>query len=346
MSKGDHVSKQRIVVIGGGTGTHTVLRGLVAHHEEVAITAIVTMADSGGSTGRLRDEFGQLPVGDVRMALAALASGDDEHERLLREVFLHRFATSGELSGHTFGNLFLVTLREILGSDAAAIAAASRILKLRGQVLPVTYTTADLVATYADGVTITGEGVIDDPPEHRTGVTMTGLALTPAAALSEEAAAAIAAADLIVLGPGDLYTSVLANCVVDGMPETLQAASAPLVYVANLMTKRGQTDGMDVAAHTEMIAHYVGQSPDVVLVNTDSLPDELRARYASEGEYPVLYTEGSVDTRVYHASLLAEEEVVTAAGDRLRRSLLRHDPEALTAVLRQLLNKTTPFSTL
>ena len=344
MTNTQPTAKQRVVVIGGGTGTHTVLRGLVAYHEELDITAVVTMADSGGSTGRLRDEFGQLPVGDVRMALAALASGDDDHERLLREVFLHRFDTAGELSGHTFGNLFLVTLREVLGSEAAAIAAASRILKLRGQVLPVTYTNVDLCATYADGVTITSESTIDAPPKHRTGVAITELSVTPAAQINDAVAETIAAADLIVLGPGDLYTSVLANCVVSGMPEALQAARAPLVYVANLMTKRGQTDGMDVRAHTAAVTRYVGRQPEVVLVNSDPLPPALCTRYAKEGEYPVGYTAGDLATAVYEVPLLAKEEVRTVSGDKVRRSLLRHDPEALAQALRHILQGTASIA--
>lgn len=327
----------QVVVIGGGTGTHTVLRGLVPYQPDILTTAIVTMADSGGSTGRLRDEFGQLPVGDVRMALAALASGDDEHECLLREMFLHRFDTAGDLSGHTFGNLFLVTLREVLGSEAAAIAAAGRILKIRGAVVPVTYTPADLVATYADGVTLTGEHTIDEPPADRTGVRLTELALTPAVSLSADAAKALAAADLIVLGPGDMYTSVLANCVVAGMPEALRTASAPMVYVANLMTKRGQTDGMSVADHVEAVTRYVGRQPDTVLVNTAPLPQHLCERYAREAEYPVRYEAPACPHVYQEVDLLARTEVTTSAGDVLKRSLLRHDPDALATALVELL---------
>ena len=331
--------KKNIVVIGGGTGTHTVLRGLVAYHETIATTAIVTMADSGGSTGRLRDEFGHLPVGDVRMALAALASGDDEHERLLREVFLHRFATNGDLSGHTFGNLFLVTLREVLGSEAEAIAAASRILKLRGRVVPVTYTPTDLVATYADGVMVRGEHAIDTPATDRTCVRITTLTAASTVTISDEAAAAIAAADLVVLGPGDLYTSVLANCVVTGVPKAIQNTSAPIVYVANLMTRRGQTDGMSVADHTATISQYLGRQPDAVIVNTTAFPPALVDKYAAEDEYPVSFDPTVMQSHCLTADLLARTEVVTKAGDTVRRSLLRHDSDALANVLCSVLKQ-------
>src|SRR6056297_666848 len=144
--------KKSIVVIGGGTGTHTVLRGIKHYHRECDIAAIVTMADSGGSTGRLRDEFGQLPVGDARMALAALAREDGQSEELLRQLFMYRFAKGAGLEGHNFGNLFLVALTELLGSEAAAIAAAGSVLRVVGQVHPVTESPVDLIATYDDGV--------------------------------------------------------------------------------------------------------------------------------------------------------------------------------------------------
>ena len=131
-------TKKKIVVIGGGTGTHTILSGLKKYSDKVTLTAVVAMTDSGGSTGKLRDEFGYLPVGDVRMALVALANDDDAHGALIRKLFLHRFATSGEMSGHNFGNLFLMALTDILGSEEKAIMAASRVLRVTGTVLPIT----------------------------------------------------------------------------------------------------------------------------------------------------------------------------------------------------------------
>ena len=151
------MDKKNVVVIGGGTGTHTVLQGLKRYQKQLNVSARVTMADSGGSTGRLRDEFGFLPVGDVRMALAALASDVDEHEELVRELFMYRFAKGDGLSGHNFGNLLLVALTDILGSEEAAIKAAARVLRVQGTVVPVTTGTVDLVATYDDGVVVRGE---------------------------------------------------------------------------------------------------------------------------------------------------------------------------------------------
>ena len=162
------MDKKKVVVIGGGTGTHTVLRGLKHYQAQIDISAVVTMADSGGSTGRLRDEFGYLPVGDVRMALTALASDIDKNEELMRELFLYRFNKGEGLSGHNFGNLLLVALTDILGSEDLAIKAAGKILRIEGKVEPVTIAKADLVAKYEDGVELVGEHAIDEPALVRT----------------------------------------------------------------------------------------------------------------------------------------------------------------------------------
>ena len=329
--------KKNIVVIGGGTGTHTVLRGLTRYQKHVNLSAVVTMADSGGSTGRLRDEFGYLPVGDVRMALAALASDSDQHEELLRELFLYRFAKGEGLSGHNFGNLLLVALCDILGSEEAAIVAAGKLLRVQGQVIPVTTKQVHLVAQYADGQVVTGEHAIDAPETSREKYPITNLSVSPAATLSERARTALAQADLIVLGPGDLYTSVLANVVVDGVPEAIKHASAPVVYVSNLMTKVGQTTGMGVAQHIDELKKYIGRAPDCVLVNTTPLPPELVAKYAADNERPVTFNLESNSCRVLPADLLATKAVQTTTGDTLKRSLIRHDSHKLARKLMALI---------
>lgn len=331
------MEKKRVVVIGGGTGTHTVLRGLKLYQKQIDISAIVTMADSGGSTGRLRDEFGYLPVGDVRMALAALASDVDEHEELVRQLFLYRFEKGNGLSGHNFGNLLLVALTDILGSEEAAIHTAARLLNVHGTVLPVTTEKVDLVARYDDGVVLTGEHEIDEPPASRAAHQIIDLSVTPAASVSEAAEAALLGADLVVLGPGDLYTSVLANCVVEGVAEAIQNAPGKVVYISNLMTKLGQTSGMGVAEHVAEIARYIGLMPDAVLVNTAPLPAELVAKYAADGEYPVRFNCESEACRVVPADLLATEAVQKSSGDVLKRSLIRHDSRKLARKLIGLL---------
>lgn len=329
--------RKSVVVMGGGTGTHTVLRGLKRYRKKIDLTAVVTMADSGGSTGRLRDEFGQLPVGDVRMALAALASDEDEHDDLVRELFLHRFDKGDGLSGHNFGNLFLVALTDLLGSEEAAIRAASRVLRVQGQVLPVTTENVHLVAEYDDGVVITGEHDIDEPLADRIHTRIRKLSITPAAPINPRAEDALLNADLIVLGPGDLYTSVLANCVVDGVADAIRHSDAELVYVSNLMTKTGQTLGMSAQQHVDEITAYVGRKPDAVLINNGIFPDELLAKYAADGEFPVALDCRGGECTVIASDFLATEAVQTKSGDVLKRSLIRHDSRKLARAIMDLL---------
>jgi len=326
------MSEKKIVVIGGGTGTHTVLQGLKRYQPAVQLSAIVTMADSGGSTGRLRDEFGTLPVGDVRMALTALARESSEHEQLLRKLFMYRFNRGEGLSGHSFGNLLLVALRDILGSEDAAIAAAAEVLQVAGTVIPITTTPINLVATYDDGVQVTGEHHIDDGVGDRAQSRITALSITPTAILSPRAATAISEADLIVLGPGDLYTSVLANCVVDGAAAALRAAAAPLVYVVNLMTRVGQTHGFTASDHLDEITRYIGRRPEYILYNSTPLPADLVAKYGLENEYPVAINLADIPGAI-SGDFLATDEVVTQSGDVVRRSFIRHDSDKLAQCL-------------
>ena len=330
-------NRKNVVVIGGGTGTHTVLRCLKRYQKQVHLCAVVTMADSGGSTGRLRDEFGYLPVGDVRMALAALASDIDQHEELLRELFLYRFDKGNGLSGHNFGNLLLVALTDILGSEEAAIRAAGKLLRVQGRVIPVTTETVHLVAKYSDGVELTGEHEIDEPPADRLGTSITHLSVSPQATISERAEDALLQADLIVLGPGDLYTSVLANVVVDGVSEAIKNSGAKLAYVSNLMTKTGQTIGMGVAEHVAELTRYVGVEPQYVFVNTTDFPQELLEKYQADGELPVENNTSEGSYEVIAADLLATEAVQTASGDTLKRSLIRHDSRKLARKILEII---------
>lgn len=329
------MQKRKIVVIGGGTGSYSVLRGLKQFSEEVSLTAIVTMSDSGGSTGRLRDEFGYLPVGDLRMALTALASENDEHELLLRDLFAYRFAKGEGLAGHNFGNLLLVALSDILHSPTEAIAAAAQVLKITGRVLPVTETPTDLVAEYDSGAVVRGEHLIDEPLQQHKESRIIHLSVEPDVSVSSVVDQTVREADMIILGPGDLYTSVLANCVVPGMREALQNTSAQIVYVCNLMTKVGQTNGFTISQHYAEIESYIGRAPDCMLYNTTALPEDLLARYAIEREYPV---EIDIDSNPLFIGLdlLATGVVETVGGDMLRRSFLRHDAQKLARAIMEL----------
>ena len=331
MKVNDSSGRKKVVVIGGGTGTFTVLSGLKHFVADIELSAIVTMADSGGSTGRLRDEFGYLPVGDVRMALVALADEQFADNQLLRNLLLYRFTKGGKnLAGHNFGNLFLVALTDILGSELEAIRFAARMLRACGSVHPVTLDHVTLVATYDDGVVIEGEVHIDESEAERDRYRIVKLEAHPHGHISNDAERAILDADCIVMGPGDLYTSILAVCVVGGVREALQKTNGTILYVSNLMTKRGQTSGMCVEDHVREVERYIGRAVDTVLANDAHFSDDLKKRYAMESEYPVLF-DGSRE--VEKESLLATEEVALTVGDVLRRSLIRHNSDALAQAI-------------
>ncbi len=321
----------KIVVIGGGTGTYPVLAGLKKYFSQ--ITAIVTMMDSGGSSGRLRDEFGQLPAGDVRQALVALSSESSQ----LRELFNYRYSKGEGLEGHSFGNLFLTALAETTGGMNKAVAEAGQILNIQGKVLPITNDSADLMAEFENGDIVRGEGNIDEPEKYN-GSRIKKVYLEPQITANPESLAAIKEADLIVLGPGDLYTSLVPNLLVGGVKQALNEASAKIVFVVNLMTKHGQTDNFKASNFVSEIASYLGRNPDVLLVNTQGFPEDILSRYSQEKEIPVEDDLKNDTYQIVRADLLATEPIQQKSGDMLKRSLLRHDSEKLAAAIKNILN--------
>ncbi len=331
--------QKNIVVIGGGTGTYTVLSGLKKYPADLFdLTAIVTVADSGGSTGRLRDEFGYLPVGDFRMALVALAD-DSEVGNALRSLFLHRFDKGNGLKGHNFGNLFLVALTDIFGSEERAIEYASQMLRVRGKVLPITSEKLTLAAEYENGHTVKGETYIDEPPQDHDGTQkIKRLWIEPDARISEKAQDAIANADLIIMGPGDLYTSILASVVVPGTKEALLNSKGKLLFISNLMSKYGQTHNFTAHDHLHELTQYTGRSPDYVLINNNNLPEDILGAYYEQKEFPIkddLETKEGIT--IIKNDFLASEEVKKKSGDVLKRSLIRHDPEKLARAIVEIL---------
>lgn len=318
----------QVVTIGGGTGTFVVLSGL-RHVPGLALTAIVSSADDGGSTGRLRDAYGILPPGDARQALVALA----EEGTLLRDLFAYRFS-KGDVAGHNLGNLLITALADRLGSDAAALDAASRILRIEGRVLTASEHPATLTATLADGNALVGEHAIDERTVGRPRIIH--LALTEPVALADAARSAIHGAQFIIMGPGDLYTSTIAPLLCIGMLVALADSSAKLVYVVNLFTKAGQTEGYTASEHVAEIERYVGRAIDHILIATGQFPEEALERYAEEGEHPVVDDLGG-DSRVIRGAFAQVAVVEPVPEDPVPRSLIRHDSAKLATAITALL---------
>jgi uncharacterized cofD-like protein len=328
MSNGN--KKLNVVVIGGGTGTYTVLSGL-KKYDDLKLKVIVNVTDSGGSTGKLRDQFGILPVGDFRQALVALAE-EGNGNNLLRELFLYRFEKGEGLKGHNFGNLLLTALTDILGSEQRAIRAASKILRIKGEVIMVAQDDVDLVAEYEDGSVLVGEAAIDEPNEkHNSEVKIKKLRIQPLTEMSEKATEALNDAEYIVIGPGDLYTSLLSNIVVPGVSEVIKKSKAKIIYIPNLMTKYGQTHGFKGSDFVEEMKKYIGKYPEIVLTNNAPLPKEAIQRYKESHEFPVVDDLDGKKYEVVRKDLLNNEIIERKEEDVdiVKRSLIRHDSHKL-----------------
>lgn len=331
MSEGTS-DNQNVVTLGGGTGTFVVLSAL-KELPHVSLTAIVGSADSGGSTGHLRDAYGFLPPGDARQALVALAADGTR----MRELFAYRFER-GNVAGHSLGNLLLTALTDIAGSDSAGIAEASRILQVHGTVLSATDHPTTLIATLADDAEVSGEHLIDEREIGRPRISKIGL--SPALPFSDRAREAVSMADTIILGPGDLYTSTIAALLAQGTREAFAASKAQFVYIMNLFTKAGQTHGFNASDHVQQIEQYAGRALDHIIVHSGDtlLPESALAKYRGEGESPVMDDLGH-DPRVLRTDVVSIDEVPALAGDPVPRSLIRHDPTKLRQALASLLTR-------
>jgi uncharacterized cofD-like protein len=373
------LNKLRLVAIGGGTGLATLLRGIkgyVRRHEEdeeapldlSSLTAIVTVSDDAGAAGKLIDEFGILPPGDIRACLAALA----DEEELLSKLFLHRFVGGGSFGGQAFGNLFLTALIQMNDGDYLnAIKDASRVLRAEGTILPATLERVRLCAEVDGDRVLVGEeelnrnggsieriyfarrenGNGDAPPEEITCEPMAG------------AVEAILDADVVILGPGGLYTSIIPNLLVGGIADAVKQANCRTIYIANVMTQHGKTDDYSLSDHIREIKKYGGFPVDYVLVNDRQVSPEVLATYAQEGATQILFdpeesdevsavsfgggrellvVEGSI---IHAADVIAEvkEQSIRqedGAGDVETKTVLRHDPAKLTAALIEVLKAT------
>lgn len=314
----------KLVVIGGGTGLSTLLTGLKQRTSN--ITAIVTVADDGGSSGRLREEFGVLPPGDIRNCLVALSDSED----ILGPLFQFRFTQGKGLDGHNFGNLFITALARVTGDFAKAIKESSRVLAIRGNVYPATLETVKLVAKREDGREIEGESRI----REERGSPIDRLFLMPGNCLAtEESVQAIKDADAIILGPGSLYTSVMPNLLIEGIQRQIARSRAAKIYICNVMTEAGETDDYSVSDHVKAILKHT--RPGVIgycVANVSKVPAGLYEKYKIKEQYPVKID--ALDEE------WMEREKITLVRSKIAgiEEFVRHDPEKLSDVVMDIID--------
>jgi len=306
----------RIVVIGGGTGLSTLLHGLKEYTSN--LTAIVTVADDGGSSGRLRKDFDILPPGDIRNCLVALA----EAEPLMGKLFQFRFGEGTELSGHSFGNLFITAMTKVTGDFDAAIKESSKVLAIRGRVLPSTLEKVALVAVHQDGTETVGESQI---PKSKSPVKR--IHLRPANCKpTDEAIEAIREADAVVLGPGSLYTSIMPNLLVGKIYQEILASKAIKIYVCNVMTQKGETENFKASDHLRAIVEHT--APGIVeycIVNTAKISEEMRDKYKSEDSVPVVPDSDNLKkmkTKVVEAHIISAKDYIRHESVKLSKIII------------------------
>jgi uncharacterized cofD-like protein len=316
----DESSPLRVVAIGGGTGLSALLEGLKHHCPAVDITAIVTVTDDGGSSGRLRREFDVLPPGDIRNCMVALS----EDSALLARLFQYRFESGRGLKGHSFGNLFLMALTQVTGDFPEAVRASSEVLNIVGRIYPATAANVALEATLQDGTKVVGETRISRSRTRIKSVRLIPRAAKPLA----QTLTAIAEADVVTLGPGSLFTSIIPNLLVDGIAAAIRRSAAVKAYFVNLMWQPGETSQFSASDHIRAVhQHAKGQLIDYAVVNIRPIASALKKRYARQEAMPV---DNDVD------ELFKMGLKVVAANLVARTDRIRHDPAATAAMVVKL----------
>lgn len=318
---------KKITVIGGGTGAFVVLSGLKKYPFDLSV--VVTMMDSGGSTGRLRDQLGILPPGDLRQCLVALS----EAPLLWRKLFLYRFE-KGDLEGHNFGNIFLAALEKVSSSYDEAIETVSYVLKTKGKVIPVTLNKLHLVAEYENKKKVTGEGLIDENHEEKSRIKT--VYLEPQGKANPKAIKSIEESEYIVVGPGDLYTSIIPVLLVNDVKEAMKKSKAKIVYIMNLMTKSGQTANYKATDHIEDLVKYLGIEPDYILINNGKIASEVLSSYERYNEVKVVNDLNKNGYQIIEKDLVDVKKVEKNSSDILYRSILRHDSEKVADELKKI----------
>jgi uncharacterized cofD-like protein len=316
-------SNKKIVVIGGGTGVFTVLTGLKPYFNN--LTAIVTMADDGGSTGILREEFGILPPGDIRRALIALSTTDD---KMLAQLFSYRFEQGVGLTGHSFGNLLITVLERITSNFEEAVNEAGKILSIKGRVIPVTLGNARLVAELESGEIIKGETNIDIP-KHNGNLRIKRVWLKPTVKINPNAKKAIMEADAVIIGPGDLYTSIIPNLLVSGMKESLKKTRAKKIYLSNVMTKFGETNHFKASDFIKTVSDYLGENIlDYAVINSKKPSFRNLSLYVKE----------KADFVEPDSESVKNKKLKIVKSDLLRSGkLIRHDSKKLGNLIKMII---------
>jgi len=329
-------NRKKVVVIGGGTGTFVVLSGLKKY--PLNLSVIVSMMDDGGSNRVIRDEFGLLPTSDLRQCIVALA--DENENKILRKLFTYRYSLGVGISGMTFGNLFMAALTDIFKSQDRAIEETCNILHVKGNIIPVTFSDSHLVARYENGKQVLGEHSIDEPGEKQGNFKIVELELIPKAKANPKAIKEIKDADLIVIGPGDLYTSVLPNLVVNGIAKAIRTSKGKKLYVVNLMTRFGQTNDFSAKDHVYILQKYIkAKVLDYCLINnSNNFPKGILERYKEEKAHPVLDDlENENEYKVIRKDFLSSKIYSKNLTDKLKRSLIRHDSDKLAKAIVDLI---------
>ncbi|RXT04036.1 YvcK family protein [Ammoniphilus sp. CFH 90114] len=317
----EEMPQRKVVVIGGGTGLSVLLRGL--KEKPFDLSAIVTVADDGGSSGRLREEMSMPPPGDIRNVIVALA----DTEPLLANLFQYRFVSGGGLAGHSLGNLFIAAMKEITGDFVTAVKEISRVLAVRGQVLPSANQAIVLKAEMEDGTIVSGESQIPKMGKKIRRVFLEPKDVQPL----DDAIQAIQEADLILLGPGSLYTSILPNLLVPGISKAIKESKARKAYICNVMTQPGETDFYTASDHANALYNHVGADLfDTILVNNAAIPEAILERYREKGATPVQYDR---ERLLKFGFQIIEDNFV------MYETYLRHDAHKLAEIIATLMEQ-------
>ena len=318
------VQGKKVVVIGGGTGLSTMLKGIKKYTSD--ITAVVTVADNGGSSGKIREELGIMPPGDIRNCRVALANTEPIMEQLLQDRF-----KEGSLNGQNFGNLLIATLAEITGSFEEAVHVTSKVLAITGKVLPVTLEDVHLQAQFEDGITVMGETEIVEYGKQK-GSNICCIELNPKEpSPTKEVIQALQEAEIIILGPGSLYTSIIPNLLVKDISKHIEASQAKKVYIANIMTQPGETSRISLEGHIEILEHYLGKNIlDAVIVNNEKVTKEQMKEYEEEGAM-LLGIDECHD--IWKRIKRIEVPLIKIHKDK---KFIRHDPEKLAKCIFQI----------